>query len=41
MKLLGRQYGTKKKSKTIRKVIQDLADDNKLNNSIAKKDKKS
>lgn len=41
MKLLGRQYGTRKKSKTIRKVIQDLADDNKLNNSIAKKDKKS
>lgn len=41
MNLLGRQYKTKKKSHTIRKVVQDLADDNKLNNSIAKKSKKS
>ncbi|MBQ3325690.1 TVP38/TMEM64 family protein [Candidatus Saccharibacteria bacterium] len=41
MSLLGRQYKTKDRGKIVRKAVQDFADDSKLNNSIAKKKKKS
>ncbi len=41
MGMLGRQYKTKDKKKIIRKAVQDFADDNKLNNSLDKNNKKS
>ncbi len=41
MKLLSRQYRTKNQHQITKKAIQDLVDDSELNNSIAKKRKKS
>ena len=41
MKLLGRQADLEKENKSLRHDLEDYADDGKLNNSIAKKSKKS
>ncbi|MBR3264094.1 TVP38/TMEM64 family protein [Candidatus Saccharibacteria bacterium] len=41
MKLLGRQSDLEKQNKALKRDLEDYADDGKLNNSIAKKSKKS
>lgn len=41
MKLLGRQSKLEKENKALKRDLKDYADDGKLNNSIAKKNKKS